>query len=194
MFNIINKIRTFVSDERGTATTEAVIVLPMLVWSMVATSVYFDGFRARSTNLKAAYTISDMISRENPYVGPNYINGLKKAYDFLAASRNPTWIRVSLVQFDTEDPTNDSDGFHIVKWSYGTTGIEKLPDGTGNNTLNNSAVEARIPIMMHGDTIILVETHMKYVPFAKIGIDPFSQDNFIATRPRFTPPQWSASH
>lgn len=188
MIYITTKIRTFVCDERGTATTEAIIVLPMLIWSMVAMATYFDGFRARSTSLKAAYTISDMISRENPFVGPNYINGLNTVYNFLAVSPNPTWIRVSMVQFDTEDPLNDADGRYILKWSHGTNGQEDLTVATLNE------VEPRIPIMAHGDSMILMETHMQYQPIAKIGIDPFSFDNFIATRPRFTPPQWSNSH
>ena len=188
MFNLANKIRVFAGDERGTATTEAIIVLPMLVWSMIAMSVYFDAFRTRGTNLKAAYTISDMISRENPFVGPNYIGGLNTVYDFLAASPNPTWIRVSLVQFDTEDPLNDNDGKYILKWSHGTHSKPGLTDGT------LSEVKNRIPIMGHGDSLILVETHMRYKPFAKIGFAPYDLDNFIATRPRFPPPQWSNSH
>lgn len=190
MLHITDRIRTFASDERGTATTEAIIVLPLLIWSMVAMSQYFDGFRARSTNLKAAYTISDMISRENPFVGPNYITGLNTVYDFLAATPHPTWIRVTLVQFDTEDPLNEDDGRHIVKWSHGTNGKIKLPNGT----LHDDSVKVRIPVMGNGDSLILVETHMQYEPFANIGLGSFSQDNFIATRPRFPPPQWSDSH
>lgn len=188
MLHITSKIRDFARDERGTATTEAIIVLPMLVWSMVAFSVYFDAFRARSTNLKAAYTISDMISRENPFIGPNYIAGLNTVYDFLAASQNPTWIRVTLVQFDTEDPLDNNDGRHIMKWSHGT---HSKPDLT-QSTL--STVANQIPIMGHGDSLILVETHMEYGAFAKVGFDPFDLDNFVATRPRFPPPQWSNSH
>lgn len=188
MLSIMHKCRDFFRDERGTATTELVIILPMLVWSMTAITLFFDAFRARSTNLKAAYTISDMISRENPFVGPRYIGGLNKVYDFIAASANPTWVRITLVQFDTEDPTNDDDGKHILQWSYGTNGKVKLTPAT------LSSVENQIPIMGHGDSLILVESHMKYVPFAKIGFASYDLDNFVATRPRFTPPQWSDAH
>lgn len=188
MLNLINRCRDFARDERGTATTELIIILPMLVWSMTAITLYFDAFRARSTNLKAAYTISDMISRENPFIGPNYINGLNTVYDFLAASNNPTWIRITLVQFDTEDPSNDADGIHILQWSHGTNGKIDLTQGTLYK------VENQIPIMGHGDSLILVESHMKYVPFAEIGFASYDLDNFVATRPRFTPPQWSDSH
>ena len=183
-----NRIYAFASDERGTATTEAIIVLPMLVWSMVAISVYFDAFRARSTNLKAAYTISDMMSRENPFVGPNYVGGLNTVYDFLAASANPTWIRITLIQFDTEDPLNDADGRYILQWSYGTHGQPKLNDATLDD------LKPRIPIMGDGDSLLLVETHMTYEPFANIGFDPYDLNNFIATRPRDTPPIWSEAH
>jgi len=188
MLYLANKIQAFARDERGTATTEAIIILPMLVWSMVAMSVYFDGFRSRSTNLKAAYAISDLVSRENPMVGPNFVAGLNTVYDFLAASPNPTWIRVTLIQFDTQDPLNDSDGRYILKWSHGTHGKQELTYSTLFEVENN------IPVMGHGDSLILVETHMEYKPFANIGFEPFALDNFIATRPRFTPPQWSETH
>jgi Flp pilus assembly pilin Flp len=186
---MLNKIRKFTRDEGGTATVEAIIILPMLAWAIVAMAVYFDAFRVRSVNLKAAYTISDMISRENPFVGPNYIGGLNTVYDFLASSNNPTWVRVSLVQFDTEDPLNDNDGVHILQWSHGTNG---KPDLTQASMLLE--VDSQIPVMGHGDSLVLVETHMQYMPFADIGIDPYALDNFIATRPRFTPPQWSNGH
>lgn len=188
MFHLSDKIRAFARDERGTATTEAIIILPMLVWSMVAMSIYFDAFRARSSTLKATYTISDMISRENPFVGPNYIGGLNTVYDFLAASPNPTWIRVTLIQFDTEDPLIDTDGRYILHWSHGTNGKLDLNDATLGNLKN------QIPVMGHGDNLILVESEMTYEPFSDIGIVPYKLNNFVATRPRFPPPQWSASH
>lgn len=188
MLHITTKIHDFARDERGTATTEAIIILPMLVWSMVAISVYFDAFRTNSTNLKAAYTISDMISRENPFVGPNYIGGMNTVFDFLAASKSPTWIRVTLVQFDTEDPLNDADGKYILKWSHGTNSKPDLNEAT------LQTVENRIPVMGHGDSMLLVETHMKYKPFAKVGFAPYDLDNFVSTRPRFPPPQWDESY
>lgn len=188
MFHIADRIRAFARDERGTATTEAIIVLPMLVWSMVAISTYFDAFRARSTTLKAAYTISDMLSRENPFIGPRYIGGLNTVYDFLAASPNPTWIRVTLIQFDTEDPLVETDGQYILKWSHGTHGKPKLNDATLVN------LYSQIPFLDHGDNLLLVESHMTYEPFSNIGLDPYDLNNFVATRPRFLPPQWSDAH
>lgn len=188
MLLITKRIGDFARDERGTATTELVIILPMLVWSMTAITVYFDAFRARSTNLKAAYTISDLISRENPFVGPNYIAGLNTMYDFLAASSNPTWIRVSVIQFDTEDPLIDTDGIHKLQWSHGTNGkIDLTQDSLFE-------IESQIPIMGHGDSLIIIETHMQYIAFADIGFDSYDLDNFVATRPRFTPPQWDEAY
>ncbi|KPU84128.1 hypothetical protein JI58_05710 [Marinosulfonomonas sp. PRT-SC04] len=178
----------FARDLRGSATLEFLIVLPMLIWSMLAISLFFDAFRARSTNLKAAYTISDLISRENPFVGPDYIAGLNTMYTFLSASNNPTWIRVSVVQFDTEDPQIDTDGVLILKWSHGTNGQPDLTDAT------LSDIASKIPVMGHGDSLILVETHMKYRALAKINFNGASFDNFIATRPRFTPPKWDEAY
>ena len=182
---IMNKIRKFARDEGGTAVIETVVIFPMLVWAVVAMAVFFDAYRIRSVNLKAAYTISDMLSRENPIVDSNYINGLKTMYDFLVASKSPTWIRVTLVQFETNDPDDPNDDEYIFKWSKASGG--SVPD---LNQTTLSEVEPDIPIMGDGDSVIIVETHMRYQPAFDVGLKPYDLDNVIVTRPRFAPPCW----
>jgi len=184
MSNILKKIRNFRREESGTAVIEAIIIFPALVWVLVAMIVYFDAFRVRSVNLKAAYTISDMASRANPVISKSYINGLQKVFNFLAASNHPTWIRVTLIRFDINDVDDSSDDEHIVKYSWGTNGKSKLTTG------DLVAYKSRIPVMANGDTAFIVETHTRYVPAFKIGIKASDLNNFIVTRPRFGAPCW----
>jgi len=181
---IQRKVRKFVYDESGTLVIEAIIIFPILTWALVAMTVYFDAFRVRSVNLKAAYTISDMLSRENPIVDENYVQGLKTVFDFLVASNHPTWVRISLVRFDINDVDDAGDDEHFVKWSWASDGETPWT----NDTI--SQIESRIPIMANGDTTLIVETHMRYVPAFKIGIKPYDLENFITTRPRFASPCW----
>ena len=66
----------FRRDEAGTLMAEAVLVLPFMLWSYLALFVYWDSYRAVNTVQKAAYTVSDMISRERTSVTEAYIVGM----------------------------------------------------------------------------------------------------------------------
>ena len=184
MSYILKKARAFRRDETGTATIEFVIIFPILAWSIVAMAVYFDAFRVKSVNLKAAYTISDMLSRENPIIDQAYLDGLKTTFDFLVASNNPTTVRITLVQFETNDPDDPGDDEHLFQYSEVSGSIPPLTQGT------LSEIENQIPIMGDGDSVMIVETHMNYVPTFNIGIDPYDLNTLIVTRPRFPPPCW----
>jgi len=184
MSHLKNKLRNFWRDESGTAVIESVIVFPILMTTLVAMSVYFDAFRVRSVNLKAAYTVSDMVSRVVPILTPNYIDGLGAMFHFLSASNNPTWIRLTLVRFKENDPNTAADDEHIIEYSYATDGQLPLTDAT------LSDVENRIPIMVNGDTTYIMETHMRYVPTFNIGFSAYDLDHVIMTRPRSVPACW----
>lgn len=184
MLRILNKIRNFCRKDDGTVILEAVIIIPTLAAIITAMIVFFEAYRLKSVNLKAAYTVSDMISRKYPTVDGDYVDGLKVMYDFLVSSVNPTSMRVTMVQFDTEDPENDDDGLHILQWSHGVGDFDDLTAGT------LSTIEDGIPLMGHGDSLIIVQTQMDYVPPFNVGLRPFQINNFVATRPRFIPPCW----
>ncbi len=184
MFYILNKIRNFRREETGTVTVEFVIIFPILTWCILAMSAYFDAYRVKIVNLKAAYTISDMISREYPTLDQPYLNGLKTMFDFLVSSDNPTTVRITMVQFEANDPDNPNDDEHIFKYSAVAGAIPKLTPGTLHQ------IKDSIPIMGDGDSLMIVETHMSYEPIFDIGLDQFDMNYLIATRPRPTPPCW----
>lgn len=182
---VIKKIfRKWRSDESGTAVIEAIIIFPILSWALVAMTVYFDAFRTRSVNLKAAFTISDLLSRQKGVVDAPYIEGLHTIFNSLISPRHSTWIRTTLIRFEANDVDDPNDDEHIVVWSYATGPADEQTD------TSILTVENRIPVMGNGDTAIIVETHTNYVPTFDIGLPSTNMDQFIVTRPRFGSPCW----
>ena len=59
------RLATFAQDARGSLSVEAALILPLLCWFYVASFVWFDAFRTQNANLKASYTLADMLSRAN---------------------------------------------------------------------------------------------------------------------------------
>jgi hypothetical protein len=168
------KGRLFGRDTGGSIPTEGVMAFCFLIWWYIESFQFFDAFRQKNVNLKAAYTIADMISRQTVTIGPTYIEGLGVVFDYLTSSNKPTSIRVTSVYWDGTDNT------YKQVWSYATTaGIPPHTDASIN------AKAAQIPAMPVGDTVVLVETFMAYEPIFSIGLNAMIYDTFITTRPRF---------
>ncbi len=179
--NIRARIVRFGKDARGALSMETVLVFPLLMWAYIAMFIYFDAFRVQSTNLKAAYAVSDLLSRE-AVVNQNYLDGMNQVFDYLISSSDPTWLRVTMVKWDEDDSE------YKVIWSHTT---KNKPVHT-TATINSANVVDKIPVLPVGDQVIVVETHMTYEPIFNVGLGQLSLDNFIVTRPRYAPQlQWS---
>ena len=177
------RLTAFRSEERAAVPVEGVIGSTFLIWWLVASFQFFDAYRQKNINLKAAYSIADMLSRETgptpeePNAAPvnqNYINGLNTMFDYLTFSHKPTWIRVTSVYWDEDDDK------YRVDWSKAS--------GTGHQALTTPTLQAyknRIPVLPTGDTVIIVETFMDYEPIFKMWLDNHEFTTFIPTRPRF---------
>lgn len=168
------RLRAFATDSAGNMAAEGLIASVFLFWWYMASFSFFDVYRQKNINLKAAYTIADLISRQTNAVDADYIEGLNDLFDYLTTSREPTWIRVSSVIYDATDDKYE------VAWSYGTGSAL----AHSNSSIN--AQRGRIPFMPEGDSVLVVETNMAFEPvFKLIGIDPRWLTTFITTRPRF---------
>ncbi len=214
MRSLSQMLHRFRSDERGTAVAEAVIVLPLLIWSYLALFVYWDAFRTVNTSQKAAYTISDMISREMNTVPltPAYVTGMRDMMKYMMDSDQTVRLRVSSVTW------SQAHNRYEVDWSVSPGGAFSLL-----TTSNIGTVKDRIPTLADGDHVIVVESEVDYHPLANgfgwvaslnsfdwayqdytangrfattpdPGTPQIKQDvqdmvlkQFIVTRPRFTP-------
>ena len=92
-------LRKLLTDHRGSIPIEGLFGgLLLLGWYAIAFQFY-DAFRVRSIATRATYVVGDLISREANAIGPNYVEGLKKVFDYIsnAPNSNYTWLRVTLI-------------------------------------------------------------------------------------------------
>lgn len=163
-------------DDGGYMVIEAVLVLPMLCWAFLALYTFWDAYRSVTTIQKAAYSISDLISREQGNVNAGYINGMRTAMDQMISPRLSTELRVTSVIRDNAD-----DRFEVIWSCVSGTLTPKLT----TTTLQDLA--ELIPSMADGNTIILLEAWVDYEPALDIGITEKRFEQFIVTRPRYQP-------
>ncbi len=204
---LTRRLGYFPRGERGSVSVELIITLPLLIWALAATVVFYDGYRARYHAQMAAQTVADIMSRETDLFTANYVEGLNDVFDFLADSRYPTRIRVSSVIWDSQNQRNR------LQWSYGTRDLTALPadtfelmqDGDLETLLAQFGADTsfsftgaatqmpvadlpdRIPPVLPGEALLLVETFALWEPFASVGIGQLRFTPVVVVRPRFAP-------
>lgn len=169
--------RRFIEGERGSVTLEFIIMMPLIFWAFMALFVFFDGYRQSSINLKAAYTISDVLSRETGFVDDDYIDTMQSLFQYLTLDGSETSMRVSVVHWDQNDER------YYVDWST-------IRDWSGEAALNDnnlSKIEDQLPVLAHMQRVIVVETVNSYKPIFKVGLGNQELKNLVVSNPRFAP-------
>ena len=169
--------RRFARKENGSLSVEAVFALPMLVWAVTATFVFWDAFKTLNISQKATYTIADMLSRERNAIDADYLQAMQELFGFLNQNGRDNGLRVSVVSMNVDQDTGERT--MSLEWSEGTGGQK------GHTSLD--AIIARIPQMAHGDQLILVESFQRWEPQFKSPMQPFTFRETAVTRPRFAP-------
>ncbi|OIQ33950.1 MAG: hypothetical protein BM559_08685 [Roseobacter sp. MedPE-SWchi] len=174
--SLLKHLRGFRQNTEGALTVEFMMMAPLLFWAFAAIYTYFDAYRQDTVNLKAAYTISDLISRETSELTETYIDSIYAMSQLLIRSDSAASIRISVVRWDEEDDR------YYLDWSKerGDAFVEWT-----NATINE--VEDNLPIMPDQERVILVETRNDLEPAFKIGLPSMDLDNFVFSRPRFAP-------
>lgn len=174
---ILRKLRRFAGDERGNVALEVLIWLPFILFLLAATFSLHDAFRYKALNVKAAYTISDALSRETDPIDNAYLDGMVELLDFLVRPASGSSLRVTLVRYNGNTDTYETE------WSKTRGRLEEL------ETADLASMHEKLPDMLHNERVIVVETETDYDP-------PFSFDgltgeglfyNYGFTRPRFAP-------
>ncbi len=178
-----SRLRRFRRDESGSMIAEMVIMFPTLAAAMVATFVYFDAFRAQSVIMKTAYTLSDALSRETELITNTYLTSLWRLQRFLTDTPTLPGMRVSVVQFD-------EDNGYLLVWSRNKGGMGDL----SQSGLDALVDDNHIPVMPHGEIVLVVETKVDYKPSFSVGLADFTFEHIVTTRPRFAPDQICYSH
>jgi len=172
----------FTRDSRGSVVVEAVLILPLLLWAYTATFVFFDAYHTETRNLRATYTIADLVSRQTRMLHASDIDGMNKVFDMLnatAVTGQKTAIRITDVQWDQKSKS------YKVVWSYGTKG--KLPQTDASIKL----MADKLPVLSNGDTELVVESWLTYTPaFEPVfgaGVTARTLYQMVTTRPRLSP-------
>lgn len=176
---LTSAFKRFGRDDRGSLTIEAVLILPLLMWWYAGSLVFYDAFQARSVDLKASYTISDLISRDmDGEITTNDIDGMGKFFAYLTSGHgiDPA-IRITLVRCK-QDCDQDNRLLKVI-WSKGTDGKASL------SSANIMAYNSRIPIVPNTDPVLMVETFTSYEPPFNAGLSAKNYENIVVTRPRF---------
>ena len=167
--------RRLLREQRGAVSVEGVLVLPIVVFALLALFVYFDAFRTQKANTSVSYTVSDLISRQVAPLTPNFVENMHNLFDYMARARHPSAMRLSSVYFNVIDQE------YQVVWSYATRGGTVLTNAELNQNID------RLPFIPRGDTVVLLETRMNYTPPLNVGLGASALDHFVVTRPRFAP-------
>ncbi len=161
--------------ESGSFSVEGVLMFPLLLWAYMGMFSFFEGLRENNINLKAAYTIGDLLSRETEEIDRTDLEGMRDVFGWLTRSQNLVTLRVTVVRYD-----EDTDR-HVLVWSRATEGEDEL-DQEGIDVV----VTPHVPIMADADTAIVVETWADFEPLMEIGLQDTEIYNIIVTAPRFS--------
>lgn len=174
---IFPRLSAFARDEKGNVAIETMLWVPLMLTVLAATFSLHDAFRYKSLNVKAAYTISDALSRETDPIDNAYLDGMLEVLEYLTRSDGPYSLRVTLVRYDAD---NDQ---YEAEWSQ-TRGAF-----TGYSTTEMTSLYDQLPTMLHNERVIVVETETEYMPpFEVAGLNEARLFyNFGFTRPRFAP-------
>lgn len=165
----------FAKNEDGILTVEAIIMFPLLFWSIWASYNFFDGYRQSARNLKAAYALADIVSRERGTVNATYVDTLYDLMQAMVTEGSDMNMRVTFIRFDDPDDT------HYVLWScVRGSGIAEWSDASIGQIKN------QLPVMPDNGKMIVVETSNTYERPYKFGpgSDDLLLENFVFTHPR----------
>ncbi|NJS40330.1 MAG: hypothetical protein HC783_16505 [Rhodobacteraceae bacterium] len=164
-------LQTFAKDESGVMLAEFLILMPILMWGFIGLVVYWDVFRTINVNQKAAYSISDLLSRQE-VITEKFAADLQQVLAFLMPGAPVARMRITSFEFDENDPEANlaawGDDEYILLWSRVTGGDVNIQPLTALDLqpMRNTI----IPIMDNRQGAILVETWVDYVPRFDIGV------------------------
>lgn len=167
------RLRAFLEDTSGNVTVEFVLAMPILFWTFMASYVFFDGYRQSAINLKAANTISDLVSRETEAINNAYVDSMVELLTLMTRTPSDVDLRLSVIRWD------EADDRYYLDWSAN----RGFPTALNNDNIGD--LEDRLPVMPDNERVILVETNNVFVPLFNVGLDNINLENFVFARPRF---------
>jgi len=186
MRNLLQKTRTalrrFRRDERGLAAAEMLMVMPIYMFCIFGTFTFWDAFDVVNRSQKAAYSVSDLVTRKQDNVTEAYVNGMFSTMQYMMGPSLPTRTRITSVFY------SEARDRYEVLWSRAST--PTIPRLT---TATLPELQDHLPVMHDGDALIVVEANIDFVPLLRPvdwvmgNVDDGVLRHVIVTRPRFLP-------
>jgi hypothetical protein len=171
----MNGLRKFRRNENGSGTVEFVMMVPLLIWCLLATVSYFHAYRSEAVAVKTTLTLADMLSRERASINGPYLNNMRDFVQFLTLSATTPDIRVTVFRW------NPRRNRYEVRWSRRRGNQPTL------RTSNLNDMAGILPVMtLSSERAILVETWSDYTPRYNynLGLTDFDFVNRIVISPR----------
>ena len=168
--------RRFARDEDAGMSIETLFAIPMLVWAITATFVFWDAFKTLTISQKATYTVADALSRETNAIDDDFLTSMHEVFDFLAGESGDNAIRVTVVTKTVNEDTQ-AEELQLV-WSEGS-------DTARHDDLD--AIRDRLPTIAVGEQMIVVESEQEWSPGFDVGLGSYRFRKVAIARPRFSP-------
>jgi len=190
MHQFKHRFVSYLRDEDGLILVEGLIMLPLLIWALVAMFVYWDVFRTINVTQKTAYSVADLLSRQRDTIPLAFANGLQNVVNFLTPGGHPVKMRITSLECVSTTGTKECDasnGSFKLLFSFSPGNKVTVLDQANIQNWKGT----RVPTLVHGESVFVVETEVAFkaqLPMVLagllIGVDDQTFGNFIVTRPR----------
>jgi hypothetical protein len=177
-----SKFRRFSRNEDGLASAEMVMMLPFYMFCILGTFTFWDAYDVVNRSQKAAYSVSDLVTRKQDNVTEVYVEGMFNTMQYMMGPSLPVRTRITSVFY------SQARNQYEVLWSRSST--PTIPRLT---TATLPSVQSHLPQMSDGDALIVVEANVDFKPifgaeaFAMTRVNAGTMRHVIVTRPRFLP-------
>lgn len=195
MQKLKHRFVSFLRNEDGLVLAEGLIMMPLLIWGLIAMFIYWDVFRTINMTQKAAYSIADLLSRQKNTIPLAYANGLQNVMNFLTPGGHAVKMRITSFecvspnlpsQPGVTQPCNETLGTYRLLFSMSPGGaVSPLTQANIQNW------KPRIPSINNGESVFVVETSVEFQAQLKtaiagimVGVTDNTFGEFIVTRPR----------
>ncbi|OYX18766.1 MAG: hypothetical protein B7Z04_11385 [Rhodobacterales bacterium 32-66-9] len=180
MRTLKHRFVSFLRDEDGLILAEGLLMLPLVIWALVAMFIYWDVFRTINVTQKAAYGIADLLSRQRDTIPTSFADGLQNIMDFLTPGGHPVKMRIT--------------SFECV--ATATTAVKRLHElSEPPEALTEAQIQpwkgTKIPVLNNGDSVFVLETSVEFKAQLQtflagllVNVNDATFGDFIVTRPR----------
>lgn len=183
MPHTLRHLRRFARDERGNLTMEFVLWVPVLMFWLMLSLVVYDAYSTRNRASKAAYTISDIISRKSVLDSTTLEQVYLLQQKLLPRAGENKALRITNIRCNKE--LEDDPCTYEIVWS-----IKKVPEGGLDgyeviDTLEKLPV-GLLPPMRDREEVLLVDLNVPFKAISEwVGIDAQEWEVRVVTRTRY---------